>query len=277
MEKLNVVYCGNIAEVADEIFLSDGFSLSLIVTERGKTTPEMLYFSYLRGIPYVEVATKKELHTAVSGTSGIAAILVCGFGIILPDHLLETIPAYNFHPGKLPDYKGRHPTFFATLGGEPDICISLHQVTPQIDEGGIIATRRIKYRFRETEVDVMNKLPQMVGSMLPELRTHITEHTAVIPHHGGTYYPPVSEADKTFRAGDAPSRILNILRAQARYGGGIFENDHQKFLVSAVSIEPMQASFTEKQGVIWNGQHLLGIKINKQHFIAFTAYKALHA
>ena len=51
--------------------------------------------------------------------------IMCGFGIILDDKILNKIDVYNVHPGELPKYKGRHPTFFATINGEKTINFTL--------------------------------------------------------------------------------------------------------------------------------------------------------
>jgi methionyl-tRNA formyltransferase len=151
--------------------------------------------------------------------NNLDAVVICGFGIIFSASLLNKRKAYNFHPGTLPDYKGRHPTFFATVAGEKTIGMTLHEVSPEIDAGKILAIEKIFYGFKENENDLFLKYPYAVRALLPTLISALNGAELGIQNQGGSYYKPVSEMDKTFTVNDSPGRILNILRAQARYGG----------------------------------------------------------
>ncbi|MDD3944944.1 MAG: formyltransferase family protein [Bacteroidales bacterium] len=271
MDKLNVIYCGNIAEVADEIFLSEYYHLLFVIVEKGKISSDILTFSYIREVDIIEVNDKQELEKIVIATPALDAVLVCGFGIILSKVLLLNIKAYNFHPGKLPDYKGRHPTFFATLEGEKYIYVTLHEVTTKIDGGRIIDFYKIKNYYKSTENDIMRELPKAVEFLLLKLKDYIVGTVDGIENIGGKYYFPVTKENKTFTAKDKPSKILRILKAQSKYGGGILKSENELFKVDNAIVDFLPDNIETINNIVYKDDKIIGIYLNTRYFIRFTS------
>ena len=105
----------------------------------------------MRDISFEIVENKEDLYLKVKNSPNLNLLLVFGFGIILSKDLINH-NIYNFHPGNLPNYKGRHPTFFSTIDGNPSIDVTLHKITSEIDQGKIIYALPIKYRYNENEI-----------------------------------------------------------------------------------------------------------------------------
>ena len=269
MQTIKIGYCGNVAEVADEIYLSDNFTLSAVFVEDEKVDSKMLTFCTLREIPIFLVTNKNNLESAVRDKSDLEYLIICGFGIIVSQSLLNHINAFNFHPGRLPDYKGRHPTFFATKMGEPLIEITLHEVTPGIDEGAIIEIKGYKYRYNETELDIPKKLQKAVESMLPTLFQFINGNIVTKRNKGGKYFPPVCEEDKTFTIDDKASDILNIIRAQTPYYGGVFMNAGKKYFVKYADVQRKTSDIVFKNSVLRKHDQIIGIEIDELKWLRF--------
>jgi len=51
---------------------------------------------------------------------------------------------WNAHPGALPKYKGRDTDFHALVSGEPELWMTIHEVTTGIDTGSIHSARSVK-------------------------------------------------------------------------------------------------------------------------------------
>jgi methionyl-tRNA formyltransferase len=273
MNKIKVVYCGNIANVADEVFLSEHFVLKKVFIENKNFNSAMLTFCKLRDIPFEFVNNSDDLYVKVKNTKYIDCLLVCGFGIILSKSLINHIDAYNFHPGRLPNYKGRHPTFFATIDGNPTIDVTLHKITSKIDEGEIINVVPIKYRFNENEIDLQKKIYRSIEVMLPVLHKFLIGKIKSVIKPGGKYFSPVSLENKTFTKNDKISHILNIIRAQASYDGGIFNHGNEKYIVKSAEVNLINESLNSNDGIIYYQNSVIGIVIDKICWLKFTDIK----
>lgn len=272
---MNIIYCGNIPEVADCFFMNESLNLLAVVVESGRMSDDMYLFSYTREVSIYETSNKLELQKYVASFKNVSAILVCGFGVILPPSLLSMVKAYNFHPGRLPNYKGRHPTFFATLAGETEINVTLHEVTTGIDEGEIIAIDRIEYGFKQNETYISERIPKSVQRLIPSLLAYMNGDIKGIKNEGGHYYPPVKECDKVFNSKDNIAKIINIIRAQTPHGGGIFEFDNRRFYILRVSISNIPINALLKDGVLIDNDFPIGIELKDRKMLSFTGSKEI--
>ena len=71
--------------------------------------------------------------------------LVDSYSRLIPPGLLSLAPlgGFNFHPGKLPEYRGAHVLNWAIINGEPSLTLTLHRMDDAFDHGDIIAERAI--------------------------------------------------------------------------------------------------------------------------------------
>ena len=273
MKKYKVAYCGNVADVADEIFLSEHFKLKKVFIEKEKTNVEILTFCKLRDISFEIVENKEDLYLKVKNSPNLNLLLVFGFGIILSKDLINHIDSYNFHPGNLPNYKGRHPTFFSTIDGNPSIDVTLHKITSEIDQGKIIYALPIKYRYNENEIHLQKKIYRSIELILPYLFKYLEGEIKSRKNIGGKYFLPVSTKNKTFTKNDKVSKILNIIRAQASYNGGIFNNCDDIYYVKSAEVHLSNSKFNIKKGIVYNKKKLVGLVIDEICWLKFTKYK----
>lgn len=54
--------------------------------------------------------------------------------------------AINIHTGRLPKYRGMMPVFWQLYDGQPEIGITIHTMTPQIDLGEVLLCRSVPVR-----------------------------------------------------------------------------------------------------------------------------------
>lgn len=98
-------------------------------------------------------------------------LLVAGCGQILGADLraVPRIGALNFHPSRLPAYRGREPLFWALLRGEPSVAITVHHVTAAVDGGPILLQRDVEVPDRATSASLARLVDQAGASLLPEV------------------------------------------------------------------------------------------------------------
>lgn len=86
-------------------------------------------------------------------------IVSISFSQILKKEVLD-IPALgciNIHSGRLPDYRGMLPTFWAMVNGEKEIGVTIHYINEKIDEGDIIVQLGVPIDKNDTLHSVIAK------------------------------------------------------------------------------------------------------------------------
>jgi methionyl-tRNA formyltransferase len=65
------------------------------------------------------------------------AVVVCAYGLLLPDALLEQGLWLNVHPSLLPAWRGAAPVERAILAGDAETGVTIHQTVKELDAGPI--------------------------------------------------------------------------------------------------------------------------------------------
>jgi methionyl-tRNA formyltransferase len=100
----------------------------------------------MRAEPYLRVTpihTREALEARAAAPLDGARLLICGSDVIVPAELLAKFPgpSYNIHPGP-PERPGRFPSVFALYDDAPTFGTTMHEVTPEVDAGPIVAVTR---------------------------------------------------------------------------------------------------------------------------------------
>lgn len=102
-------------------------------------------------------------------------IVVNSYSMILREDLIACAPrgAVNVHGALLPKNRGPNPIQWAILWRQHETGVTLHRVTAGLDEGPIIAQRRVPILFWDTWADVRARIDaateEMLASSLPSL------------------------------------------------------------------------------------------------------------
>lgn len=236
----DLVYLGNIANVVDYFCTSNRFNLTWVICEEKAVSPDLLTVCYLRKIPLLEVNDKNDLTIALNKLPLQSIFVMCSFGIILSPEMLSNRSIFNIHFGDLPQYKGRHPSYFATVEGQTSLGITLHCVVPGIDEGDIISIKKAPYYFWMNELDIFNSLEKKIPLIIEDLFSYCAGKLDTIPNIGGKYYPKVSDQNKMISPDMDVSLILNIIRAQAKFEGGVFRCLSGTYTIQKARINKMR-------------------------------------
>ena len=214
-----VGFIGNIIQVPEYLLQDEDFKLESIIYESKRLSDELLTFSVVRGIPIIGIDDNNQLLQIINNQD-VNFYVMCSFGRRISEDVIRTRDIYNIHLSNLPYYKGRHPTFWATLNNENKIGISIHKVEAKIDAGDIISQRLIPYYIWMSEIDIFNELITKIPELLNDLKKHIRGEIAPVKNTPGFYYPIVSEGDITINLEkDTFRTIFNKVRAQKRYKG----------------------------------------------------------
>lgn len=256
--------------------MSDYYELSGIVCEDSRVNEGILTFSYMRNVPMHKVSNYKDFFLIIDGFADIHLILLCGFSIIVKDDILSRKLVFNIHTGKLPEYKGRHPTFFATIAQEKHLYMTLHKVVSGIDTGKIVAARKCSYYFWMNETDIFEVLIDSVPFLIDKLHDFLEGKSTLQPNIGGKYYPPVKKENKVIAPGLEPNLILNIIRAQCKYEGALLSYSNNVYGIKEAVVSILSNNFEiENDYYVLNEGKLVGIKISPEYYIRFKKTERL--
>lgn len=94
---------------------------------------------------------------------------------ILKPELLSVCPqgAYNSHPSLLPRCRGAHPVFWALASGETQSGATIHVMTPQLDQGDIVAQVKVDILPTDTYIELYAKLVDVIPELVSQFTTRM--------------------------------------------------------------------------------------------------------
>jgi methionyl-tRNA formyltransferase len=146
-------------------------------------------------------------------------IVSCWYARILPVEMLGVAPlgGINVHPGKLPYYRGRWPTPWYILNGDPTFGIAVHKMVAEVDAGDVYVQREYPIAPRMTGHELIREAQRRSGDVLIESFDGIVtgEIEAVPQGPGGSRY---DHLDRTYTVDwTQPAEIINRhVRVHAR-------------------------------------------------------------
>ncbi len=71
----------------------------------------------------------------------VEAVIVCAYGLLIPEDLLERNLWLNVHPSLLPRWRGAAPVERAIMAGDAETGVTIHRTVKELDAGPIAAQR----------------------------------------------------------------------------------------------------------------------------------------
>ena len=145
-------------------------------------------------IPLVEVRDKDGLRRVANSMKSDTAILA-SFGLMIPVDIIDSfkIGIINVHPSILPQYRGATPVEAAILNGDTATGVSLMQLTPHMDTGGIYAKTALELTGQETKLALTEQLARLGASLLTKV------------------LPDILAGKKPVKQGDSKATYTNLL------------------------------------------------------------------
>ncbi|BAZ47952.1 methionyl-tRNA formyltransferase [Nostoc sp. NIES-4103] len=112
------------------------------------------------GIPIFSDTSQKQIKSLILQFQP-DCVVVSSYNQILPAELIELSTFINVHYSPLPYYRGRANVNWAIINDEPCAAISIHKISPSLDEGNILFQQLIPIGFNDNVADIYNKLNQI--------------------------------------------------------------------------------------------------------------------
>lgn len=124
-------------------------------------------------------------------------VLACGLGWRVPvERLGWNFKLLNLHPAPLPDWRGPDPVFWMLQCRETEFGITLHELAPRFDEGGVYFVRGAKIARAKFTSTIVTTLAHVAANELPSWIQKVVDRSAVaLPQSGGMYWPQPTRAN----------------------------------------------------------------------------------
>ncbi len=164
----------------------------------------------------------------------------------------------NLHGSLLPKYRGRCPVNWVLINGEKETGVSLHYMTPQADDGDIVAQAKVPIADADTALTLFAKLEKaaslLLDDVLPKLRAGKAPRTPQ-DHQQATYYGGRRPEDGLIDWSRSATAIYNLVRAVTKpYPGAFTWVGDRKLLIWSALAEEGQGS--EPPGSVLSSQPL---------------------
>jgi methionyl-tRNA formyltransferase len=227
---MKIVFFGSPAAALPSLrgLIDAGHSVELVVTQpdrpagRGrKLQPSTVKaFALEPGIPVIEPA---KIRTDESALERIRAVgpdvnIVVAYGQIIPNaiHALPRHRSLNVHFSLLPKYRGAAPVQWTILNGDAESGVTIIELNDRMDEGDILAMKRIPVGPRETARELEERLAGLGAALLLETIEHIDGISRIGQDHSlATPAPKIKKEDGRIRWEDAAPAVDRRVRALA--------------------------------------------------------------
>jgi len=138
---------------------------------------------------------------------------------------IPTSGCFNLHGSLLPKYRGRVPTNWAIINGETETGVTLHCMTPGIDDGDIVAQQSLPIDINDTAQSLSNKQVDaargMLDQCLPLIKDGSEKH---IPQKDdvATYFGGRTAEDGVIDWSQSAAKVHNLVRAVTKPYPGAF-------------------------------------------------------
>ncbi len=212
--------------------LDAGHAVVLVVTQpdkpagRGrKLAPSAVKaFALGRGIPVIEPPRIRTDETALERirTDGPDVNVVVAYGQIIPRavHFFPPHHSVNVHFSLLPRYRGAAPVQWTVLNGDAESGVTIIELNDRMDEGDILAQRRVAVGPRESAPALEARLAALGAELLVSTLARIGEITPIKQDDAlATLAPKIRKEDgRVFWAEKAAAVDRKVLALAERPG-----------------------------------------------------------
>jgi len=145
--------------------------------------------------------------------------VVCAYGLLIPDELLDERLWLNVHPSLLPRWRGAAPVERAILAGDTETGVTIHRTVPELDAGPIAARGAFPVGAEDDAGAVYARAAEVAAGLLDDLLDRAEPSFAPQPQDGVTYAEKITPADRELDLERPPEELVRRVRALSPHIG----------------------------------------------------------
>ena len=162
-------------------------------------------------------------------------VVVCAYGLLIPDTLLERGLWLNVHPSLLPRWRGAAPVERALLAGDAETGVTIHETVKELDAGPIAAQRAFAIGSEDDAGAVFARAADVAVDLLDDVlpRPSFTPQ----PTEGVTYAAKIGPGDRELDLAASADESLRRIRALSPHIGARAELHGRRVTIWRARIE----------------------------------------
>jgi len=164
------------------------------------------------GIPVAQPARLDESVELPAGT-----VVVCAYGLLIPEPLLSRALWLNVHPSLLPRWRGAAPVERALMAGDARTGVTIHRTTPELDAGPVAAQEAFDVGPEDDAGAVYRRAAEVAARLLDAVLAG--PHFEPQPVEGATYAEKITAADRELDLAQPARELVNRVRALSPHIG----------------------------------------------------------
>ena len=145
-------------------------------------------------------------------------VVVCAYGLLIPEELLDERLWLNVHPSLLPRWRGAAPVERAILAGDAETGVSIHRTVKELDAGPVAAVRAFPIEAEDDAGAVLARAAEVAVELLDGLLDGVIEFTPQAVE-GVVYAEKITAADRALDLTAPPEELLRRVRALSPHIG----------------------------------------------------------
>ncbi|HEY1564566.1 MAG TPA: methionyl-tRNA formyltransferase [Gaiellaceae bacterium] len=152
---------------------------------------------------------------------GIAAhtVVVCAYGLLVPNALLERALWLNVHPSLLPRWRGAAPVERSLMAGDEETGVTIHRTVEALDAGPIAAQRAFAVRPDDDAGAVYARAAEVAAELLRDVLAQDEPQFEPQPEDGASYAEKIGPEDRELDSAAPPQELVNRVRALSPHIG----------------------------------------------------------
>ncbi|HET9115907.1 MAG TPA: methionyl-tRNA formyltransferase [Gaiellaceae bacterium] len=148
-----------------------------------------------------------------------ARVVVCAYGLLIPNELLERALWLNVHPSLLPRWRGAAPVERALLAGDDETGVTIHRTVEALDAGPVAARQAFPIGPDDDAGAVYAKAAELAAELLGDVL--LQDELRFVPQleEGVTYAEKIRPEDRDLDPGAPAQELVNRVRALSPHIG----------------------------------------------------------
>jgi methionyl-tRNA formyltransferase len=150
---------------------------------------------------------------------GAPTVVVCAYGLLIPEELLRERLWLNVHPSLLPRWRGAAPVERAILAGDTETGVTIHETVKELDAGPVAAREAFAIGPEDDAGAVFGRAAEVAARLLDGVLDGPPPAFAPQGADGVTYADKIEAADRRLDLARPAGELVRRVRALSPHIG----------------------------------------------------------
>ena len=157
----------------------------------------------------------------LDGSVEIAAptVVVCAYGLLIPNALLDRALWLNVHPSLLPRWRGAAPVERAIMAGDDETGVTIHRTVEALDAGPVAAERAFAIAPEDDAGAVYTRAAELAAELLGEVLASEEPRFEPQSEEGVMYAEKIRPEDRELDPAAPAQELVNRVRGLSPHIG----------------------------------------------------------